>query len=199
MKKTLSALALTVALSAPAFAFFNPMSMMSGMMGGMMGSMSAPMIGQMINQMLNTMHDLFYNSNFRKDVSRFALGTADEMIYELMVSMNNQEPTFVGALAETVMTNGAPRGSDEYNMAMQHWQSVFADAMQYRMDHAAEEQAAVDEQQRMMDEAQAAYEADMERRQELRVYQRWDTYTQTYKLFYRDAWGREYEYIPGQS
>jgi hypothetical protein len=190
MKKKLVATVLSLSLASPVMAFFNPMSMM----GSMMGSMAAPVISQATQQMLGTLEDLLANNAFRRDVARFMLGTMDEAIYEMLKSMQGEELTFIGALAEVALTNGAEKGSPEYNQMMGFWMTKFGPAMQYRMEHEAQEQA---EAQALADQ-KAAYDADMQRRQELRVYKKYNFDTQEYDLVYKDGWD-EKPYIPGES
>lgn len=180
-------------LSTPSFAFFNPF----GMMGSMMGMMAQPVTDVMIGEMLGTMENLMHNNKFRNDVANFMLGTADEAVYELMVSMESQEPTFVGAIAESVMTNGAPRGSTEYAMAMEHWMTVMGPAMQARMEREMEQEAAEAEavaQENVIDE-------EISRRNQLNVFvahgdYNWDTrsYDPDYLAYYEN--GQMVEYIP---
>ena len=197
MKKKIVAVALTVSLATPAMAFFNPMSMF----GSMMGSIASPVISQMTGQMLNTMERLMENQEFRSDMANFALGTADEAIFQLMSSLQNGNETFVGAMAEVALTNGAERGSDEYNQAMGFWMGKFGPAMEARMAQAevmAAEQEAQIQAQSDAQAAQASYNADMKRRQELNVYKKYNFNTQEYELMYMDGWD-EMLYIPGES
>lgn len=137
MKKTIVAIAATLTLTTSAIAFFNPFSMM----GGMMSQAAAPMMSDMTRQMLDTMRGLLYNDTFRKDVARFGLAVADEGIYEMMKSMQGEEPTFIGVVAEVALTGGAEKGSDEYNQKMQFWMERFGPAMEYRMQQEQEQQA----------------------------------------------------------
>ena len=178
---------LAAGISSPAHAFFNPF----GMMGNMMGMFAQPVTDQMIGQMMSAMEGLMHSSKFRNDMANFILGTADEMMYELMISMQNQEPTFVGALAGDIMTGGAMPGSPEYNQAMQHWMTVFGPAMQARME--------LEEQQSSQ---QSAIEAEIQRREDLGVYvehgdYNWDChcYDPDY-LAYRDNQGNVIAYTP---
>lgn len=197
MKKKIVAAALTVSLATPAMAFFNPMSMM----GSMMGSMASPVISQMTSQMLGTMEQLMENKEFRSDMANFMLGTADEAIFQMMSSLQNGDETFVGALAEVALTNGADRGTPEYNQAMGFWMTKFGPAMQSRMAQVAEMQAEQEAAQEAQAEAQAqqdAYNADMQRRQQLNVYRKYNFDTQEYELMYMDGWD-ERLYIPGES
>ncbi|MGV6827488.1 MAG: hypothetical protein ACWA5Q_10985 [bacterium] len=178
---------LLLSLSAPSHAFFNPF----GMMGNMMGMMAKPVTDQMIGDMLGTMQGLMHNNEFRNDMALFMLGTANEAIFEMMVSIEKQEPTFIGAMAESMLTNGAPKGSAEYNAAMGHWMTVFGPAMQARME-VEQEQAALEQ----------AIEDEIDRRRQLGVFvargdYNWDThsYDPDY-LAYRDRYGNTIEYIP---
>lgn len=178
---------LAIGISTPAHAFFNPF----GMMGNMMGMFAEPVTDQMIGQMMGAMEGLLHSNKFRNDVANFVLGTADEMMYEVMISMQNQEPTFVGALAGQYMTDGAQPGSDEYNQAMEHWMTVFGPAMQARMELESQQ-----------NEQESAVDEEIQRRRELGVFvengdYNWDChcYDPDY-LAYRDQYGNILEYVP---
>lgn len=183
-------------VSAPASAFFNPF----GMMGSMMGMVAAPVTSQMIGQMLSSMQGLMHSNQFRNDVALFALGTVDEAIYEMMLSLDGGEPTFVGALAESALTGGAPRGSEEYNLAMGHWQTVFGPAMQARMER--EEQQVEQEVQIAQQSPAELRQAEYDRRFKLGVYldqgdYNWDTSSwEPDRLVYRGDDGELVVYIP---
>jgi len=164
--------------------------------------MSAPVISEMTGQMLGTMKELMANDDFRHDMALFALGTMDEMVYDMMLSMQKQEPTFIGTIAEVVMTGGAEQGSDEYNQAMGMWMQRFGPAMQHRQEaEAAAESESEEASQQAEEEAQAqtAAELDQQRQQELGVYEKYNYNTREYELVYRDRYGREYVYEPGVS
>jgi hypothetical protein len=172
MMKKLRTLAATggllLTLSAPSHAFFNPF----GIMGSMMGQMAQPVTGQMIGQMMGAMQGMMHSNEFRNDMALFILGTADEMLFEVMQSLQNGEETFVGAFAENMLTNGAPRGSVEYNQAMGYWMEVFAPAMAARM----EKEAVVE------DSLEDLRQEEIARRNELRVFIKkgaynWDTHS----------------------
>ena len=186
-------------VSAPATAFFNPF----GMMGSMLGMVAQPVTSQMIGQMLSSMQGLMHSNQFRNDVALFALGTVDEAIYEMMLSMDGSEPTFVGALAESTLTGGAPRGSEEYNMAMAHWQTVFGPAMQARMQR--EEQQVEEEIQVAQQSPTELRQTEYDRRFELGVYldqgdYNWDTSSwEPDQLVYRGDDGEIIVYVPDYS
>ena len=175
-KKNVVCIVTLVLLSSPAHAFFfNPM----GMMGSMMNQMAQPVTTQMIKDMFNAMEFLMGKQEVRNDIANFMLGTADEMIYELMVSMEKGETTFVGAMATDIMTGGAEPGSAEFNQAMGHWMTVFGPAMQARMA----EESAVQEDEYVPPTAtpeELAIQKEIETRRTLGVYiaegdWNWDT------------------------
>ncbi len=198
MKKKLQKLAIStcliVGMSAPAHAFFNPF----GMMGNMMGMFTKPVTDQMIGDMLGTMEGLMHSTKFRNDMANFILGTTDELIYELMLSMQNEEPTFVGAMAGALMTNGAEPGSAEYNAAMGYWMGVFGPAMQAKMELEAQRQAEIEAREA----ARAAENAERQRRNDMNVFiahgdYNWNChcYDPDYLAYY-DGQGNLVEYIP---
>lgn len=196
MKKYLIIFCLLMGLSKSAFAFFNPFSMM----GNMMGSMAGPVTSQMIGQMLGVVQNLLHSSQFRHDVSNFALGTADKAIYNMLISLQKNEPTFIGALTENLMTGGAPKGSAEYNQAMGQWMQVFGPAIQAAQNKSQQKSLAKSTPQYACDA-----EEEVSRQQELGVYSisgeyNWESgETSPNRMVFHSESGTVVDYIPCES